>query len=882
MMLDSARCLENRAYYRRFIEFAAARGINVLLWHFTDDQGCSMLFDVEPGIASPHAYSRVEMRELIAFARSHGIELVPELASLGHCHYLTKLPAYQDLNEGDGKFTGMCPVSDRTRRIVKALIEETAAVFDSPNFHVGLDEVNIGAHPLTREAMLTKTKGQVLADYVNFVHGVVTNLGKRMWMWGDGLLKHPEMLQQVPRDVVICNWQYTPHASPKTTHTLLDAGFDVMLCSAMISYDQTLFPGNQFAIPNIRTLQGQLSLTGRGKILGHLTTIWTGVRYIADSMWLGVDLTAAILRDGPAVDADAQAARFARDFYGLSAVEASHFAEVSKLLLDASPTRAQWVDVAKLKPLKPDELDKVAKLAPRWARASKTLSDLAPAVRQHATEFEAFALLIEMLACTYEAAARAAGGELPPATTARLISRGDDIAHRVAAAWDRERFADDPRKFTAPLPAFQDDHLVALIAEGVDALKHRNLAAPELTPAGGALMADRSMNNIIGSNHKTAAAWNRGLAISLLRRHGTLSRYELSKMTQLQGSTLSYIVRELLEKNVVRVVGKRQTTQVGQKQVLLTLNPNLGWMMGVGVRPGTASLMLMNAAGEKIDSTQVAVTGSMEALPEQLHAALTGWLERRGVPGGKMLGLGVGVPGVVDSDSGVVLRSNAMPAVSVPLQKLLVDRFQVTTVIDHDASFAACAEATDGAAADVSHFVFFSVSTTPGEGGYTQLSAFGTALYLQGQIYRGAFYGAGELTDSLEPATLNLNDTELADLANVDGPLPPLLVELAAHMGRAIGTIINLIDVQLVVLGGTARIANQNFINEVQQIVARRLVAIPGRTVRVVTGHWKSDANARGAAISAFDAVVARGELVSQAPGQRAASAFADSFAPAS
>ena len=331
----------------------------------------------------------------------------------------------------------------------------------------------------------------------------------------------------------------------------------------------------------------------------------------------------------------------------------------------------------------------------------------------------------------------------------------------------------------------------------------------------------------------------------------------------------------------MRVVGKRQTTQVGQKQVLLTLNPDLGWMLGVAIRPGTASLVLMNAAGEKIDAIQIAVMSPLETLPDQLHAAFSSWLERRGAPGGKMLAMGVGVPGVVDSDSGVVLRSNAVHAVSVPLQTLLVDRFHVTTVIDHDASFAATAEATDGAAADASHFVFFSVSTTPGEPGYTKLSAFGTALYLQGKIYRGAFYGAGELTDSLEPATLNLNDAELAELADVDGPLPPLLVELANHLGRAIGTIINLIDVQLVVLGGTARIANQNFINEVQQIVASRLVAIPGRTVRVVAGQWMSEANARGAAISAFDAVIARGELVSPAGDRKAVVSVNDSFSPA-
>src|SRR5882757_2200154 len=55
IMLDCARCLENRAYYRKTIEFLASRGVNVVLWHFTDDQGCTMQFDSVEGIASPNA-----------------------------------------------------------------------------------------------------------------------------------------------------------------------------------------------------------------------------------------------------------------------------------------------------------------------------------------------------------------------------------------------------------------------------------------------------------------------------------------------------------------------------------------------------------------------------------------------------------------------------------------------------------------------------------------------------------------------------------------------------------------------------------------------------------------------------------------------------------
>jgi predicted NBD/HSP70 family sugar kinase len=364
----------------------------------------------------------------------------------------------------------------------------------------------------------------------------------------------------------------------------------------------------------------------------------------------------------------------------------------------------------------------------------------------------------------------------------------------------------------------------------------------------------------LGSNHKTAAAGNRGLAIRLLRRHGTLSRHDISRMTQLQGSTLSYIVRELIEKNVVRVVGKRQSRQVGQKQVLLTLNPEVGWMLGISLRPGIATLVLLDAAGGRIDGMQSPLHGSIDLFPRQIHSALNQWLAARGTPLGKMLGVGIGVPGVVDADAGVVLRSIPLSIVNVPLQQMFAAEFGVTTVVDHDACYGACSEATDGAASDVSHFVYFSANIIPTEGG-ALLGSYGSALYLQGKIYRGAFYAAGELSGALHPSQISLTETDLRDLSDPEGPMPPILVELADRIGTSIAPIVNLVDVQMVVLAGTSRIINRRFISAVQATVTEKLIAIPGRAVRVVRGTWALEAAARGAAIAAFDAVVAEGQL---------------------
>jgi predicted NBD/HSP70 family sugar kinase len=364
----------------------------------------------------------------------------------------------------------------------------------------------------------------------------------------------------------------------------------------------------------------------------------------------------------------------------------------------------------------------------------------------------------------------------------------------------------------------------------------------------------------LGSNHKTGAAWNRRLAIKLLRRYGTLSRNDISRMTQLQGSTLSYIVRELIEKNVVRAVGKRQSAQVGQKQVLLTLNPEMGWMLGVSLRPGLATLVIMDAAGGRIDGMQTPIHGPIESMPRQINDALTRWLGRRGKPAGKMLSVGVGIPGVVDADAGVVLRSIPLHAVNIPFQQLLTQEFSVTTVIDHDACYGACAEATDGAAADVSHFVYFSVNTMPLDSD-TRLASYGSAIYIEGKIYRGAFYGAGELSGPLAPASMDLSPAEMDALVDPEGGMPAALVDLADRIGSALAPIINLVDVQLAVLAGTARISNRRFIAAVQAAVTDKLIAIPGRAVRVVRGSWEPEAAARGAAITAFDAVVSQGQL---------------------
>ena len=467
LMLDSARCLENRAYYRRAIEFAAMRGVNVVLWHFTDDQGCTLEFESVPGIASAHAYSKAEMRELIALARGLGITIVPEVASLGHSRYITRLPEYQQFDEVEDVFTGICPVASQTRAVLTKLIDETCEVFDSPWIHVGLDEANIGHHPLTRQALQTRSRGEIFADHINFMHEQVQRHGRTMMMWGDGLLADDGARKRISREIVICDWQYGARVDGQTTQQLLDDGFSVVLCPALISHDQTLFPGDQLAVSNVRTTMQQLnrrgSGTGGGRVLGAITTIWQPERYMHDALWMAIDLATAFLREGADVSVEQVTSRFADEFYGLSPSDA--WVQAVRQVYRLSPLRPQWLALLKMENLHLAG-PAIAEKARRWREILDVVAAAEDSVKANRRAYHTFVLMIELVAHLYRKAVLLSGKK--PAATAeakQIIERERTLLAELDSVWDQERFADDPKKFTAARSCFRENNLLAMFRE---------------------------------------------------------------------------------------------------------------------------------------------------------------------------------------------------------------------------------------------------------------------------------------------------------------------------------------------------------------------------------------------------------------------------------
>jgi hypothetical protein len=466
LMIDSARAMERPAYYKRLFKFMAERGADTVLWHFTDDQGCSLVFDCLSEAASPNALTKEQMRELLDVAHSYGLQVIPELETYGHTRFITNLPAYEHLREGNETFSGMCPVLPETREILSMLIAEVAELFDSPWIHVGMDEVVVGDHPQTAKALEQKSAGELYAEHAKFVYDEVKSHGKKMMMWGDHIVKDAAIAMDLPRDIVIAAWHYTADVDPELIRPHLSRGFDVLLCGALISYDQMLYPGHDYALANLRCMSGieRMSHPGDGKIIGQVTTIWTPTRYMHDSLWLAKDLALAIFKGGPGVDAQHQSAEFARKFHGFEPDQG--WLDAVDTLYRLSPMHHQWVALlrgytADGQPVKVSQAD-----VRDWQKAFEAVAGMSDRVAENIQAYETFVLTMDMMASLHHRALDCEAGRWDQAieVTKRLIDA-------VETMWDRERFADDSRKFYADWARDRPNHLIEQLHVGYDYLQ---------------------------------------------------------------------------------------------------------------------------------------------------------------------------------------------------------------------------------------------------------------------------------------------------------------------------------------------------------------------------------------------------------------------------
>jgi predicted NBD/HSP70 family sugar kinase len=222
---------------------------------------------------------------------------------------------------------------------------------------------------------------------------------------------------------------------------------------------------------------------------------------------------------------------------------------------------------------------------------------------------------------------------------------------------------------------------------------------------------------------------NRALVINLLRTSGPMSRADIAKQTGLAPSALTRLMRILIEEGVVEEVGKANSSG-GRPATLVGLNQSHSSSVGIKIERRRVLAARVDLGGVITHRAESPIGDPPN--PEETLRTVGGLIDD--LLEDRILGIGVCVSGFVDPLTGANLYSPILKWENVPILDLLAARFDVPIRVENDVNALALAECWYGAGASYQNFVCITV----GEG-------IGAGVVIGGNVYHGAYGGAGEL-----------------------------------------------------------------------------------------------------------------------------------------
>jgi glucokinase len=291
---------------------------------------------------------------------------------------------------------------------------------------------------------------------------------------------------------------------------------------------------------------------------------------------------------------------------------------------------------------------------------------------------------------------------------------------------------------------------------------------------------------------------------------------------------------------------------------------NEQYYVGVELCAGTARAALVSDAGSVIERREAAFNaGDLAAQVARLVAEL------RDASHARVAAVGVGVPGLVNPQTGRVVISSDLPSVvREDLRETLGKATGLPVALDNDANAGAMGEYAAGAGRGSRNMFYVTIGT-----------GIGGALILEGRLWRGASGFAGEFghitidprthdrlmrdsTSSLSRLGLNKNFTA-ADIAHEakggDDFAAMMMARTGRYIGTAIAAVINLLNTECVVLGGGVMDAGDIILHPIIAEARRRSFQPNFESTQIVAATLGPDAVPIGSALLARDAAAQSG-----------------------
>ncbi len=374
------------------------------------------------------------------------------------------------------------------------------------------------------------------------------------------------------------------------------------------------------------------------------------------------------------------------------------------------------------------------------------------------------------------------------------------------------------------------------------------------------------------------------LILEAIRRKGPLSKTDISKFTGINPVTISNYIERFLERNLV-LKKELDISRGGRRPLLLDLNPEAGYAIGIGINLFGMVGVLTDLEGKviyqtRLEEEQISFKDVDEFIEKMVEKIINENFNIRE----KIKGIGIGIGGIIDKEQGLIRwpekrgsEYTYMP-ILMSLKKSIERKWNLPVIIENDATAACFAEYWLGLPFGIKNVIYM-------------FSGVGVGLILNGELYAGTTGCAGEISiynssennlfscNFAEPCFLkrwekDLNILEkvkskcceknlirlgkkkieelklrdIFEMAKTESIIQGVLEEAGEKLGIKIAFLVNLLNPEVIVIGGGIELAGEIFMNAVRMSVKSWTFEEMNKNLKIVPSFLGENSVALGGA----------------------------------
>ena len=389
----------------------------------------------------------------------------------------------------------------------------------------------------------------------------------------------------------------------------------------------------------------------------------------------------------------------------------------------------------------------------------------------------------------------------------------------------------------------------------------------------------------VGSGVKFIKDFNELNVLRFIKKNAPVSRAEIAKRYHISKAAVSEIIARLIGQGYVSETGVGNSTRRGgRKPIMLRFNEQAGYVIAIEIKRSHAIIALIDLEAHihKSETVEYPAGSPFTTVVNQIFPVVHGLLETGWVKKSRGIGIGIGIPGIIDYRAGCVKVSDTLHNwEKVPIRTIFEEEFGMEVVIENDVKTMTLGECLFGQGKEVDNLVNLwigdgigagiiingslirGVTASAGEVGYDELGFFlrdkkEVPLLYKGQKDFGDILSNRLLLESAREALKNGRKSDLCpDKLDIEAlsaaalARDPLATDLLREYANILGilciNLINTLNIELLIISGNLVSKCSVLLDYVRERVHKDILNEPAQAVRVVPGSLNSNGIVLGA-----------------------------------